>query len=239
MRRARLVAKISAAIAFPVLVVSALYASLNVSATSGPLFTNLSSLNGIFYTETYNNSLSTITLVNQSSVQSLSFPNFLPRFSIPPNYLIGIVLALFVAISLSVILNMRRQVSSTAYGFESEEELDKRRNEVADVLDKTARELRQGGEYRNTVLECYKKICEILESRSKVDGSPLTAREFEVSVSSRLKFDTPYLSQITDIFEVARYSKHEISKTDADIAVDCLTNLSSALREAANSANKS
>ncbi len=115
-------------------------------------------------------------------------------------------------------------------GFDSDE-LEKQRNEVANILDQTVSDLRRGGEYRQTVLECYRKICEILESRSKIDGSLLTAREFEAAVSTRLKLNSPYLTQITSIFEDARYSVHEISEQEADTAIDCLTHLSSALRE--------
>ncbi len=186
---------------------------------------------------TVNTTQYTQFLVNVSSVQNQSFPNVFPSISIPPSVLITIIIVVLIVVSLSVVLNTRRQTAASAE-FENEAELEKQRGEVADILDRTASELRQGGEYRRSVLECYRRICEILESKSKIDARPLTAREFESSVSFRLKLDTPYLSQITDIFEIARYSPHEISKADADAAINCLTNLSSVLREIKNSSDE-
>jgi len=98
-------------------------------------------------------------------------------------------------------------------------------------LDDAVSQLVRGNEYRRTVLECYRKISEVLEAKSAIDGKPLTAREFEKKVSSSLKLSTPYLSEVTDIFEIARYSNKEISKADADFAIESLTKLSSVLRD--------
>jgi hypothetical protein len=222
-------------VAFPILVVLAFYSSLNVIATNGPLFSSFGNLGGLYYTVTNNASQITTVFLNQSSVQNESFPSFLPAISIASGYLIAIIVILLVAVSLSVILNFRRQSAAIDYSFESEAELEKKRNEVADILDRAVLELRQGSEYRQTVIECYKRISEILASRTNIDGAPLTTREFEVSVSARLRLNTPYLAQMTDVFELARYSSHQISKAEADTAMECLSKLSSLLRGEENS----
>ena len=203
-------------------------ASLNVTATNGPLFPNAGGLGGVYFTSTGNISSTTFVLLNESSFQNSSFPDILPQ--IPESLIIILILIVFVGVSLAVVINTRRRTFARTPGFDSDE-LEKQRNEVANILDQTVSDLRRGGEYRQTVLECYRKICEILESRSKIDGSLLTAREFEAAVSTRLKLNSPYLTQITSIFEDARYSVHEISEKEADTAIDCLTHLSSALRE--------
>ena len=230
--------KIAAIIAFPFLILLAFYSSLNVTATDGPIFGNFTELNSFFSRPTINFSETTLYFGNQSSLQNASFPAILPQISIQGSILIAIILLLFLAVSSSILLNLRRNNSSQVEGFDSVAELQKQRSDIADILDRTILELRQGEEYRRTVLQCYMKICEILELRSKIDGTALTAREFEVLVSSRLKLDTPYLSQITDVFEVARYSRLEISKSEADTAIDCLSNLSQLLRDTGSISNE-
>jgi len=223
----RLILKLAVIIAFPLFVVIAFYASLNVTATNGPLFPNAGGPGGVYFTSTGNVSSTTFILLNETSFQNSSFPNILPQ--IPESLIIILILAVFAGVSLVVLMNTRRGTIALATGFDVEE-LEKQRNEVANILDQTVSHLRWGGEYRQTVLECYRKICEILESMSKIDGRLLTAREFEAAVGDRLKLKSPYLSQITDIFEDARYSVHEISEREADVAIECLTHLSSALR---------
>ena len=224
----RLILTLAVIIAFPLFVVIAFYASLNVTATNGPLFPNAGGLGGVYFTSTGNVSSNTFILLNETSFQNSSFPNILPQ--IPESLIIILILAVFAGVSLVVLMNTRRGTIALATGFDVEE-LEKQRNEVANILDQTVSHLRWGGEYRQTVLECYRKICEILESRSKIDGRLLTAREFEAAVGDRLKLKSPYLSQITNIFEDARYSVHEISEREADVAIDCLIHLSSALRD--------
>ena len=210
------------------MVVVAFYSSLNVSTTNGPLLPNIGGVGGFYFTSTGNSSLTTFIALNITSVQNSSFPNLFPQ--IPESALVFLILILFAGTSLAVILTTRRRNVTLATGFE-EGELSEQRREVANIFDQTISNLRGGGEYRRTVLECYRRICEILESRSKIDGRLLTAREFEETLGDRLKFSSPYLAQITQIFEDARYSTHEITGREADTAIDCLTHLSSALRD--------
>jgi hypothetical protein len=226
-------AKMAVIIVFPLFVLVSFYASLNVRATSGSLIPNLGGVGGLYLTSTNNISQTTFFLVNQSSIQSRSFPGLLP--AIPASFLVVLILILFVAFSLALILKTSRQGTTTQSTGFNEDELENRRKQVADALDQTASELTLGGEYRQTVLECYRKLSKILELRSEIDGRSLTARQFEILVETRLKLDSPYLNQITRIFEAARYSQHEISKADAEAAIDCLSHLSTVLRELRNS----
>ncbi len=229
-RRAKITI-IVAILAFPIAVLFAFYSSLNVVATNAPLFNflNLGSPSGIYFTATINNTITSIEL-NASAIQnSPQFPNFFPSISVPSAYLVAIIVIVFFIVGLAVVRNVRRQNSVT--GFDGAKDLESQRIEVANALDDAVSELRRGNEYRRTVLECYRRISELLEAKSSIDGRPLTAREFEKTVSTSLKLDTPYLSQVTEIFEIARYSLKEISKEDADLAIESLSNLSSVLRE--------
>jgi len=220
-----------AILAFPIIVLFAFYSSLNVVATNTPLFNflNLDSSKGIYETITSNYNLTTVVL-NTSAIQNgQQFSNLFPSISIPGYYLIATIVIVFLLVGLAIVRNVRRQISVT--GFDTSNDLEMQRIGVANVLDDAISELRRGNEYRRTVLECYRRISELLEAKSSIDGKPLTAREFERTVSTSLKLDTPYLSQVTDIFERARYSRQEISKDNAEFAIESLTKLSSALRD--------
>jgi len=228
-RLSPLILKVVAVISLPILVLLAFYSSLNVTATNGPLLPNFGPAGNLFNLTARPGQTSTFP-GNFTTEQNLSFPNIFPNVSIPSSLVTALIIVLLIIVGLFLAVNLRWQSTSFASGF-TNDEVEKQRTKVADILDKAVQELRQGSEYRRTVLECYKRICEILETRSKIDGTPLTAREFETSVVNRLKLDSPYLSQMTDVFEVARYSSHEISKSEADLAINCLENLSSTLRQ--------
>jgi len=222
---------VAAIFAFPITVLFAFYSSLNVVATNAPLFNfiNLGSPKGIYVTTTANYTRITVVL-NTSAIQnSQQFSSFLPTISIPGAYLVATIVIVFFIVGLAVVRNVRRQNSVS--GFEGTKDLEMQRIEIANVLDDAVSELRRGNEYRKTVLECYRRISELLEAKSSIDGRPLTAREFEKTVSTSLKLHTPYLSQVTDIFEIARYSRKEISKDDADFAIESLSKLSDVLRD--------
>ena len=59
----------------------------------------------------------------------------------------------------------------------------------------------------------------------------MTPREFRQIVSQKLKFDSSYLGRVTSLFEIARYSQNEISQKEANDATECLSALSSELKE--------
>jgi hypothetical protein len=225
--------KISAVIAilaFPIFVLFAYYSSLKVVASNAPLFKffNPGSPNNLYITSTANYSQITIVL-NTSAIQNTQqFPNFLPSISIPEAYIIGAIVIAFLIVGITVVRNVRRQNSVSS--FDAEDYLEKQRDQIAKLLDDTISELKHGDECRRTILECYRRISELLEAKSSINGKSLTAREFEKKVSTSLKLESPYLEQVTEIFEIARYSQKELSKADADAAIDSLSNLSIALR---------
>ncbi len=110
------------------------------------------------------------------------------------------------------------------------DELINEREKVAAILDETVSKLSLGSNYRDTVLKCYKLIAETLEEKSSINGKALTANEFREIVSQKLKFDSEHLRRVTSLFEIARYSKSEITRENANEAMECLSTLSSELR---------
>jgi hypothetical protein len=222
----------------PLIIVIAFSASIHVTPAVSPLFSVGSAGPQSFgqsttvTTVTLNSTLTVTigtnhgTLQGPETLQGLNFS--LPP--IPPSYIVALIVVLFAVVTFGIARNLR---APRVTGFDVEEALEQeKRAEVSQALDALISKLRQGGEYREAVLECYHKISSILEAKSKVAGTWMTAREFEKIASDRLGLhDNPYLSEATRLFEVARYSEHEVTKSEADSAVECLSNLSLILKQ--------
>jgi hypothetical protein len=209
---------------FPVLVLFAFYSSLNVAATNGPIFTlgNFSQPPNNFFVATTNHTLYTFT-INNTNLFSQPNNTFFPSISIPPAYVVVLIIIVFLVVGLGMVRNIQRQRRISA--FEVSEGTKAMRVEVIAVLDDAVSKLQEGSDYRETILECYKRISQVIESRIAFDGSSKTPREFKIIASERLQFRSSYLSQVTDLFELARYSHHEITKGEAEAAIDCFSNL--------------
>ena len=240
----KLLALVLSIVILPLLVVSAFYASLAVVPTYSPFFhfnfTLPANYNNPFnlttVTSIYANGTETLYFLNGTLVQQYA-PVLFP--TIPSSYLTFFASVLFGLAALGLVYNIRvsRRRNLEFAPLESDEEKeerDRQKEEIARILDLTISKLREGEEYRKTVLECYKLICEMLEKRSAIEGQMLTAREFRELVSRSLKLElnstTPYLDQVTELFEKARYSENEVKKPEAEAAITCLENLSAALK---------
>ena len=101
---------------------------------------------------------------------------------------------------------------------------------ISDVLSRTVGALKEGSDYRATVLNCYRAICEILDQGEEAGSSMLTAREFEALVTSRVKIDKGSLHEATLLFERARYSIDPVYDEDAKHAETCLQKLNNDVR---------
>lgn len=133
-----------------------------------------------------------------------------------------------VAISLTLILGgvrlafQTRRVTPTASQIEAKEQ-------AADLAQVTITRLKSTKEYHETILQCYKRMCEILSSAGLEIASEETAREFAESLSSKLQIGKDAVAGLTFLFEEARYSNHEISEEKRMTALTHLQFLQQAL----------
>lgn len=216
----------------PILILAAFHGASTIVVSNAPLFRfeNGAPSNGLNQSnigarnENYTGSNISATSMNLNPLPSLNLP------TVSPDEVIAMILVVFAVVTFGVVRNLRYS-RRVVLGFEAEEQM-KERAAVAKVLDDAVDKLRLGGEYRMTVLQCYRLISEILEKKSSIQGSTLTAREFKELVSKRLGLDNPHLSEATELFEVARYSEHEITEEEAKRAIECLSSLSDSIKEA-------
>ena len=212
---------------FPLIVISAFYSTLHIIPQ------NIGG-NSFFVFANPNVSNSTVPSSPQSNVRLPSFLNF--SISIPhlPTINIGdmlLVLALVLFV-LAFLRNVRTRKIKSGYDEEAyvrEEKLF--RGKTFEILEEASARLRTStGGYRQTVLECYHSISLLLEEKSSIDSTNLTPREFKELISKNLGLESKYLSHVTDLFELARYSQHEISGYQAREAAICLDELGRELK---------
>jgi hypothetical protein len=158
-----------------------------------------------------------------------NLPNFIyltyepvhPDFS---RFLIPLAVSLILACSTSgLLLFFRTHESSQVYLDTTR--MSEEAQQVTSALDRTIYALKTGSEYRSAVVDCYRTLCEILESRGVSNDSTLTARELEALAISRLGGSTEYLREATLLFEKARYSEDFVSEDEAKRSIVCLEKL--------------
>jgi hypothetical protein len=83
--------------------------------------------------------------------------------------------------------------------------------------------IREGdSDYRAALIRCYQKLCELLaESNCRIKEHE-TVQEFRVSASGSLSIPDGPFSALTNLFEEARYSLHEIDEGKRNEALNCL-----------------
>ena len=102
---------------------------------------------------------------------------------------------------------------------------------IEEIATQTINSLKTEGDSRKTVIGCYKKMCDWMGNNGVKKGSYQTPREFAMASKGHLKMSPESLYSLTQIFEKARYSQHEISIEDKEKAIKCLSEIISANSE--------
>jgi hypothetical protein len=96
---------------------------------------------------------------------------------------------------------------------------------LEEIASQTISKLKTEYDHRTTVINCYKQMCELMSHRGIKKDSYQTPREFAMVSKGFLKISPESLYILTQIFEKARYSKHDISGEDRDKAIKCLNEI--------------
>ena len=117
-------------------------------------------------------------------------------------------------------------------GNESEsEELALRRAEGLETVNRALDMLDDDiGNPRSRIIRCYQSMITTVGRIGAPVTSDMTARELEVAIRSTFYLDGPAVHDLTQLFEEARYSLHEITDADAAEARSCLGSISEELQ---------
>ena len=125
-------------------------------------------------------------------------------------------------ISLIVVAVVRTMISPKPEKTESQTE------ELMKKIDAAMKDLQKGGEVQEIIIRCYRQMCRILSKGSKMHGDEsMTPREFERAVVSQTGIDERPVSELTSLFEEARYSTHPIDNSKRKQALSALRQVKS------------
>jgi Domain of unknown function (DUF4129) len=153
-------------------------------------------------------------------------PGFLPTATI---IYYGILITLAIAaVSFSLIFGGVRLAYQARSSSSNDSEAEVKQ-QTAELVQQTITSLKSTKKYHETILQCYKKMCEILAKAGLETASEETAREFAQSISIKLRVGDGAVRGLTFLFEEARYSNHEISEEARLMALNHLQVLQQAL----------
>jgi hypothetical protein len=109
-------------------------------------------------------------------------------------------------------------------GIKARKELEEIITDIAEKYSKRVSGLRE------LITECYKSMCEFLEKYGVDNPKYLTAREFEEHVYNLIGYRSENLSNLTKLFEIAKYSKEELKEEDYNSALKLLNNIKEELK---------
>jgi hypothetical protein len=102
---------------------------------------------------------------------------------------------------------------------------ERRRREAVRAVRRTLLDLEAGTDFRLAVMACYQRMCSLIAARGVAEQDVLTAREIEGLALAELGLSREGVDGLTNLFEEARYSTHEIGPAQRDRAIECLTSI--------------
>lgn len=97
------------------------------------------------------------------------------------------------------------------------------------VIRDAIRELELGSDVRSTILLCFHRFCSLLGTRGIRAQDPLTPRELEGLAIRELHVSRDATSDLTSLFEEARYSDHSLQEDHRRRALSSLDRIRAAL----------
>ncbi len=93
------------------------------------------------------------------------------------------------------------------------------------TLDRAISDLDRGEDKRTTVLKCYKEISNLLAEKGAENKKSMTPREFKRETIKKVPSVEKSITEITYLFEEARYSPHDLKIRDKEKVLKYLKKL--------------
>lgn len=137
-------------------------------------------------------------------------------------FVAGIPLGVFLVASILIgFLVIAYLLRPTSRGWVSTREAslpDPPRAEASAAVGTAIEELDLGADVRGTILQCFRRFCELLGARGVTGQEVLTPREIEGLATHVLRVSRRDAEDLTSLFEEARYSVHPLGEGDRDRA---------------------
>ncbi|MDP6905886.1 MAG: hypothetical protein QF440_00525, partial [Candidatus Thalassarchaeaceae archaeon] len=95
-------------------------------------------------------------------------------------------------------------------------------DELAEIFSYTAELLAAGDEIREAIFHCYEEMCGVLMAQGLLRRDFETVREFEMAIRKAMPISEEALTALDNMFEIARYSRHELDDSHRQQAANAL-----------------
>ncbi|MDP6899727.1 MAG: transglutaminase domain-containing protein [Candidatus Thalassarchaeaceae archaeon] len=95
-------------------------------------------------------------------------------------------------------------------------------DELAEIFSYTAELLAAGDAIREAIFNCYEDLCGVLMAQGFLRRDFETVREFEMAIRKAMPISEEALTALDNMFEIARYSRHELDDSHRQQAADAL-----------------
>jgi len=106
---------------------------------------------------------------------------------------------------------------------------EKIESEITSTVDEAITNLHDGKDIESIILRCYQRMCRILEEEGVEDEDFMTPREFEMIATRKLTISSSEISNIREIFELTKYSSHELDEKEKNRVLEDLKSLKEGL----------
>lgn len=109
-----------------------------------------------------------------------------------------------------------------------EEEKDEKEvieDSLSSTLDRAIVDIDEGEDVRTTIIRCYREMSRFLERMGAKNEVSMTPREFQNIIIEEMPGAENMISEITFLFEEARYSPHELGERERDKVLQHLKEL--------------
>ncbi len=83
---------------------------------------------------------------------------------------------------------------------------------------------------RTRIINCYQRMIQAAHHLGAPVTSDQTARELEIAIRKMLMLRGPAINELTELFEEARYSLHQITERDGENAHQCLLTIAEEMK---------
>jgi len=101
---------------------------------------------------------------------------------------------------------------------------------LSSTLDEAIAEIDEGSDVRATIIHSYNQMTRLLEEKGAENDDSMTPREFEEEIIKKIPTAKNFVSNITFLFEEARYSPHELEEKDREAVIHQLEELKEELQ---------
>lgn len=139
-------------------------------------------------------------------------------------YTVAIVLSMVATVLAAGVIIVQSLIRAREEAVSIEKDRE-RSEEVVEAIRESVFELESSLSCREAIVRCYKRFCELLTSRGLPIPDHQTAREFRKLAARILRLPKEPLEGLTELFEEARYSLHEMTIREREEALKHLRDL--------------